>query len=67
MPSVFSAEPHGLDGARPLRPRRGEVESYGGGRTCSSDDCTTVLSRYNKDQRCWTHAADRADGHASRS
>lgn len=60
MTSVSSSEPPGLDRARPPRHRRGEVVTYGQGRTCASAGCRTMLSRYNKDALCWTHADERA-------
>ena len=56
MTSVSNAEPQNLDPARPPRHRRGEILSYGQGRTCASRGCRTQLSRYNKDALCWTHA-----------
>lgn len=41
------------------RSKRGEVLSYGDGRTCSWPGCATLLSRYNSTSRCATHPANR--------
>jgi hypothetical protein len=59
MTSASASEPHGFEPARPPRHRRGEVVTYGQGRTCASPGCHTMLSRYNKDAICWTHADER--------
>ena len=32
-----------------------KVESYAMGRVCERDQCTTVLSRYNKSDYCSVH------------
>lgn len=40
----------------PARPRRGEILSYGLGRTCQRAGCPTLLSRYNAGELCWTHS-----------
>jgi hypothetical protein len=38
------------------RPRTaGHIKEFGGGRECASSDCRTILSRYNRDPRCWVH------------
>jgi hypothetical protein len=38
------------------RPRTaGHIKEFGGGRVCTSFDCRTILSRYNRDVRCWLH------------
>ena len=33
----------------------GHVKDFGAGRVCASYDCRTILSRYNRDERCWPH------------
>jgi hypothetical protein len=33
------------------------VDTFGLGRTCADDDCATVLSQYNDEDRCGVHAA----------
>lgn len=33
------------------RPRK----TYGSGRVCQSEGCTTRISSYNKNEYCWTH------------
>jgi hypothetical protein len=37
------------------REGRGFVSSFGAGRKCLAEDCTTVLSRYNDASHCWLH------------
>jgi hypothetical protein len=38
------------------RPRAaGHIKDFGEGRVCTSSDCGTMLSRYNRDTRCWVH------------
>ncbi|MEE9298473.1 MAG: hypothetical protein V3V29_05500 [Acidimicrobiia bacterium] len=37
-----------LSGGRPRK-------TYGRGRECTADGCTTRLSAYNKNEFCWTH------------
>lgn len=37
-----------LSGGRPRK-------TYGRGRACAADGCTTRLSAYNKNEYCWTH------------
>ncbi len=37
-----------LSGGRPRK-------TYGRGRECTADECTTRLSAYNKNEFCWTH------------
>jgi len=37
------------------REGRGFVPSFGDGRMCDVESCTTVLSRYNDAPRCWLH------------
>jgi hypothetical protein len=41
--------------------RRGQVTSYGDDRICSTPDCPTRLSRYNKGSRCCIHDRPRDD------
>jgi len=36
------------------------VATFGDGRTCASDDCSTVLSQYNDEDRCGVHDSTRA-------
>lgn len=36
------------DGTKPQK-------TYGEGRKCATDGCETVLSRYNKKERCYLH------------
>lgn len=31
------------------------IRSFGDGRVCAHDECDTVLSRYNRDDRCAVH------------
>ena len=38
---------------------RGDVQTYGQGRTCAEPVCSTALSRYNKEALCWRHAEQR--------
>jgi len=52
-PSEASSKEH-APAPRP-RPRRGEILSFGQGRTCATPGCQTTLSRYNRDERCWRH------------
>lgn len=33
------------------------VTTFGVGRRCADDECATVLSQYNDDERCGVHAA----------
>lgn len=40
------------------RKSRGEVLSYGEGRTCAVPLCTTLLSRYNATSHCGAHDAE---------
>jgi hypothetical protein len=54
MATSSQAEP----GAVPGRATRGHVQTYASGRTCSEPGCVTTLSRYNKDDRCWSHAGE---------
>jgi hypothetical protein len=30
-------------------------KTYGEGRVCSADGCSTKLSAYNKNEHCWNH------------
>jgi hypothetical protein len=41
-------------GARPRELPRAN-RTYGSGRTCAADGCSTKLSIYNKWQFCWQH------------
>ena len=43
------------------RRTRGWVHSYGTGRACEGDGCTTVLSKYNESPLCWVHEAAAAE------
>lgn len=43
-----------LSGTTLLRPYPGS-ETYVSGRVCEEPDCSTILSRYNRDARCWQH------------
>jgi hypothetical protein len=45
---------------------RGVVRSYGEARPCSAPGCTTVLSRYNENERCWAHIANSRTADGSR-
>jgi hypothetical protein len=29
---------------------------YGKGRKCAAEDCETILSQYNRREKCWAHA-----------
>lgn len=35
--------------------KRGQAASYGEGRVCATPDCTTQLSRYNRNDHCSLH------------
>jgi len=37
------------------RPSGKRLDRAGAGRTCAEDGCDTVLSRYNKTDRCGVH------------
>jgi len=37
------------------RPTKKRLDNAAAGRTCAEDDCETVLSRYNKTDRCGVH------------
>jgi len=39
---------------------RGQIASYGDGRTCAGPGCRTTLSRYNDSDLCWKHAEELA-------
>ena len=41
--------------ARARWSRHGHVPSFGDGRVCSDDDCSTTLSRYNETATCSVH------------
>jgi hypothetical protein len=41
--------------AQARRRTRGHVTSFGEGRVCEVDGCSTRLSRYNDATKCWTH------------
>jgi hypothetical protein len=41
------------------RPSTKRLDSEDTGRTCAEDGCDTVLSRYNKTNRCGVHEATR--------
>jgi hypothetical protein len=44
------------EGWRPLgRPSTKRLDTAEAGRTCAEDRCETVLSRYNKTERCGVH------------
>jgi hypothetical protein len=49
------------DAAPKVRPSRfgtrDLVATFGVGRRCADEDCGTVLSQYNDDERCGVHAA----------
>jgi len=47
------AEPTGKVASK--RSGRRSIASYGDGRTCEAAGCSTTLSRYNGDPRCWLH------------
>ena len=34
---------------------RGPARTYADDRTCGHDGCSTVLSIYNRSERCWIH------------
>lgn len=34
---------------------RGQVDSFGAGRTCADEGCATKLSQYNDVDVCWLH------------
>jgi hypothetical protein len=51
------AEPARVAPPRPPRQPRGFITSYGVGRMCADPGCRTELSRYNKSQLCYPHAA----------
>jgi len=36
--------------------RRRKVKTYGEARVCSTEDCSTRLSKYNRNTECHTHA-----------
>ena len=43
------------------RPRFGTrdlLDTFGGGRVCSTAECSTVLSQYNAKDRCGVHDTD---------
>jgi len=60
MTSVPSEGSSG-DRATAPRPRRGEIPSFGQGRTCATPGCKTTLSRYNRDARCWRHELEKLE------
>ena len=37
------------------RPSKKRLDNAKAGRTCAEDECETVLSRYNKTERCGVH------------
>ena len=37
------------------RPSNKRLDTAAAGRTCAEDKCETVLSRYNKTERCGVH------------
>jgi hypothetical protein len=41
------------------RPSNKRLDSAPAGRTCAEDNCETVLSRYNKTDRCGVHEPTR--------
>jgi hypothetical protein len=43
-----------LQGVRPGNRRR-KPKTYSEGRTCSSDECSTLVSRYNRSEFCFKH------------
>lgn len=51
------SNPRRGDETKPVgrRKSRGEVLSYGEGRTCAVPLCTTLLSRYNATSHCGAH------------
>ena len=40
------------------RPAGKRLDAVDAGRTCAEDGCDTVLSRYNKTQKCSVHEAN---------
>jgi hypothetical protein len=51
MPSLRPMTEKSLSKLSGGRPRK----TYGLGRSCSADGCTTRLSSYNKNEYCWNH------------
>ena len=52
------ARPPSLQGIQAIRARALPPASrtFGKGRTCAMPGCTTVLSQYNRRDKCWAHA-----------
>lgn len=60
MATTPDGDPVSEPGTARRSPRtRAFIQSYGDGRTCGAEGCTTTLSRYNRETLCWKHAERR--------